>query len=91
MTVEVDADSHEEGAGENGNARDLPVEAVVIKPEGTPALEAKSEPLDFRIELLPAVITPPTEAWPLQRLHPLPVLPIGEEGVLVVTGRTIRI
>ena len=47
MTVKVDADSHKEGAGENGDARDLPVEAVVIKPEGTPALEAKSEPLDF--------------------------------------------
>ena len=44
MTVKVDATGHKESAGKNGNARDLPVEAVVIKPEGAPALKANSEP-----------------------------------------------
>ena len=91
MTVKVDADGHKEGTGKNGNARDLPVEVVLIKPETAPALKADSEPLDFRIEPLPAVLTPPMEARPLERLQPLPVLPVGEEGVLVITGGTICI
>ena len=91
ITVKVDADSHEESAGEKGDARDLPVEVVLVEPEGAPPLEAKSEPLDSRIELLSAVFAPPCQARPLQRLQPLPVLPIGKEGVLVITGGTICI
>jgi hypothetical protein len=34
MTVKVDADGHKEGAGEKCNSRDLPIQAVVIEPEG---------------------------------------------------------
>ena len=47
IRVKVERHGHKEGAGENGNARDLPVELVVIEPEGTPALEAKSHPPDL--------------------------------------------
>jgi hypothetical protein len=47
MTVKVDADSHKEGTGKNGNARDLPVEMVLIKPETAPALKAKMQPVNF--------------------------------------------
>ena len=79
MRAKVDGDGHNHGAGEKCNSRDLPIQAVVIEPEGAPTLKANSEPLDFRIELLPAVLTPPSEERPPQRLQPLPVLGVGEE------------
>lgn len=47
MGVEVERKSHEEGTGEDSDARDLPVKLVLVEPEGAPALESKSHPLDL--------------------------------------------
>ena len=34
MGIKVEGRSHKEGAGEKCNSRDLPIQAVVVKPEG---------------------------------------------------------
>ena len=42
MRIKVKGCAHKESTGEKGDARNLPIEVMVVKPEGAPAFKAKT-------------------------------------------------
>ena len=87
---EVESAGCEEDAGEKGNAQDLPIEPVVIKPESAPILKPDPDPLDLRLELLAAALALPYKDRPALRPNFFPELPVGAAAVPIAAIGAIR-